>query len=229
MAQNVCALEHRKMAKKSIAGRANRKNDLCRHTGGSIRFDQHRINLDKEEGKTVGYKKVLLQTHATKRCKKMLQDGVISENDFASLEFVTDRAKRSYVAYSQQLKDLYGDVDCVDLDLWKSLHPKCKGRKMFGIGSSDPDFLVTGKKSSTICGSNDDARHSQELQKVQAELEREREARQNIEARFELFQQELEKERADQDEWRKKYGRIGEKHRKEVNKALVLLSIRILD
>ncbi|XP_022006890.1 uncharacterized protein LOC110905494 [Helianthus annuus] len=67
----------------------------------------------------------------------MLQDGEISENDFASLEFVTDRAKRSY------------------------------------------------------------------LQKVQAELEREREARQNIEARFELFQQEREKERADQDIWRK--------------------------
>ncbi|KAJ0824638.1 hypothetical protein HanRHA438_Chr17g0794581 [Helianthus annuus] len=34
-------------------GRANHKNDLCRRTGGSIRFDQYRINLDKEEGKTV--------------------------------------------------------------------------------------------------------------------------------------------------------------------------------
>ncbi|MFS7964690.1 hypothetical protein Hanom_Chr08g00753271 [Helianthus anomalus] len=42
-----------------------------------------------------------------------------------------------------------------------------------------------------------------QLQKVQAELEREHEARQNIEARFELFQQEREKERADQDAWRK--------------------------
>ncbi|KAJ0614465.1 hypothetical protein HanIR_Chr02g0062741 [Helianthus annuus] len=74
---------------------------------------------------------------------------------------------------------------------------------MFGIGSSDPDFLVTGKKSSRICGSNDDARHSQEFQKVQAELESEREARQNIEVCFEQFQQEREKERADQDAWRK--------------------------
>ncbi|KAJ0891676.1 hypothetical protein HanPSC8_Chr09g0356831 [Helianthus annuus] len=44
---------------------------------------------------------------------------------------------------------------------------------------------------------------SKPLQKVQAELERECEARQNIEARFELFQQEREKERADQDAWRK--------------------------
>ncbi|KAJ0752983.1 hypothetical protein HanPI659440_Chr09g0330591 [Helianthus annuus] len=93
----------------------------------------------------------------------MLQDREISENDFDSLEFFTDRAKRLYVAYTQQLKDLYGDVDCDGLALWKSLHPKCKGRKMFGIGSSDPDFLVTGKKSSRICGCNDDARKSQEV------------------------------------------------------------------
>ncbi|MFS7937672.1 hypothetical protein Hanom_Chr05g00430371 [Helianthus anomalus] len=42
-----------------------------------------------------------------------------------------------------------------------------------------------------------------QAQKVQAELERERKAQQNIEARFELFQQEREKELADQDTWRK--------------------------
>ncbi|MFS7969985.1 hypothetical protein Hanom_Chr09g00815651 [Helianthus anomalus] len=88
----------------------------------------------------------------------MLQDREISENDFDSLEFFLPTA-----AYSQQLKDLYGNVDCDDLALRKSLHPKCKGRKMFGIGSSDPDFLATGKKSSRICGCNDNARQSQEV------------------------------------------------------------------
>ncbi|KAJ0614277.1 hypothetical protein HanIR_Chr02g0060601 [Helianthus annuus] len=46
-------------------------------------------------------------------------------------------------------------------------------------------------------------RQSHELQKVQAELEREREARQNIESCFEQFQQEREKERADQAAWQK--------------------------
>ncbi|MFS7977088.1 hypothetical protein Hanom_Chr10g00900031 [Helianthus anomalus] len=132
------------------------------------------------------------------------------------------------VAYSQQLKDLYGDVDCDDLALWKSLHPKFKGRKMFEIGSSDPDFLMTGKKSSTICGSNDNARHSQELQKVQAELERERDARQNIEDRFEQFNKSVKKSGPTKTHG-EKYGRNGEKHLKEVNKALVLLSIGMLD
>ncbi|KAJ0549048.1 hypothetical protein HanRHA438_Chr07g0289311 [Helianthus annuus] len=102
----------------------------------------------------------------------MQKDGEITEKDYDRLKFVTERARRSYVAYAQQLQDLYGDIECDDLDLWKSLHPECKGRKTFGIGSSDPDFLVTGKISSRICESNDDARHSQELQKVQAELEK---------------------------------------------------------
>ncbi|KAM0061080.1 hypothetical protein Hdeb2414_s0004g00131711 [Helianthus debilis subsp. tardiflorus] len=46
-------------------------------------------------------------------------------------------------------------------------------------------------------------RQSHELQKAQAELEREREARQNIESRFEQFQQEREKVRADQAAWQK--------------------------
>ncbi|KAJ0822548.1 hypothetical protein HanPSC8_Chr16g0733371 [Helianthus annuus] len=93
----------------------------------------------------------------------MLKDGEITEKDYDQLKFVTERAKRSYVAYAQQLEDLYGDIECDDLDLWKSLHPESKGRKTFGIGSSDADFLVTGKISSRICGSNDDARHWQEV------------------------------------------------------------------
>ncbi|MFS7972640.1 putative transposase, Ptta/En/Spm, plant [Helianthus anomalus] len=76
--------------KKSEAGRANRKNDLCLHTGGSIRFDHHRVNMDKEKGKSVGYLKVFLQTHATKECKKMLKDGEITKKDFDRLKFVTE-------------------------------------------------------------------------------------------------------------------------------------------
>ncbi|XP_035835722.1 uncharacterized protein LOC118483990 [Helianthus annuus] len=87
-----------KWQKKSEAGRSNRKNDLCLHTGGSIRFDQHRVNMDKENGKSVGYLKVFLQTHATKECKKMLKDGEITEKDYDQLKFVTEHAKRSYVS-----------------------------------------------------------------------------------------------------------------------------------
>ncbi|MFS7889132.1 putative transposase, Ptta/En/Spm, plant [Helianthus anomalus] len=85
--------------KKSEAGKSNRKNDLCIHTGGSIGFDEHRANMENKEGKKVGYKKVFFQTHATKQCKKRIQDGEIDENDFKNLEFVTKRAKNSYISY----------------------------------------------------------------------------------------------------------------------------------
>uniref|UniRef100_A0A251RM14 GAF domain-like protein n=1 Tax=Helianthus annuus TaxID=4232 RepID=A0A251RM14_HELAN len=44
----------------------------------------------------VGDGRQFIQCNET-RCKKMLQDGEISENDFESLEFVTGRAKRSYL------------------------------------------------------------------------------------------------------------------------------------
>uniref|UniRef100_A0A251TY40 Putative transposase, Ptta/En/Spm, plant n=1 Tax=Helianthus annuus TaxID=4232 RepID=A0A251TY40_HELAN len=152
--------------KKSKAGRENRKNDLCRHTGGSKGFDEHRRNL-------------------------------ISANDYDKLEFVTDRSKRSYVSYMKKLENKYGNTDCDDMELWESLHPECQGRQLFGVGSSDPHFVLTGTTSSTASVS--DTRQSHELQKVQAELGKEREARQNIEARFEQFEQEREQERVERE------------------------------
>ncbi|MFS8030334.1 hypothetical protein Hanom_Chr17g01532771 [Helianthus anomalus] len=39
----------------------------------------------------------------------------MSENDFNSLEFVTNHAKCSYAVYTLQVKKLYGDKDCDDL------------------------------------------------------------------------------------------------------------------
>ncbi|KAJ0564963.1 putative transposase, Ptta/En/Spm, plant [Helianthus annuus] len=173
--------------KKSKAGRENRKNDLCRHTGGSKGFDEHRRNLEKIKGKKVGFAEVLLHTHATKECKKRLNDGEINANDYDKLQFVTDRSKRSY----------YGNTDCDDMEVWESLHPECQGRQLFGVGSSDPHFVLTGTTSSTASVS--DTRQLHELQKVQAELEKEREARQNIEARFEQFEQEREQERVERE------------------------------
>ncbi|KAJ0951248.1 putative transposase, Ptta/En/Spm, plant [Helianthus annuus] len=135
--------------KKSKAGRENRNNDLCRHTGGSMGFDEHRRNLEKIKGKKVGFAEVLLHTHATKECKKRLLDGEINENDYDKLEFVTDRSKRSYVSYMKQLEKVYGNTDCDDMEVWESLHPECQGRQLFGVGSSDPHFVLTGTPSST--------------------------------------------------------------------------------
>ncbi|KAJ0765215.1 hypothetical protein HanPI659440_Chr08g0300941 [Helianthus annuus] len=104
---------------------------------GQWGFDEHRRNLEKIKGKKVGFAEVLLHTHATKECKKRLLDGEINENDYDKLEFVTDRSKR------------VRNTDCDDMEVWESLHPECQGRQLFGVGSSDPHFVLTGTPSST--------------------------------------------------------------------------------
>ncbi|KAF5758788.1 hypothetical protein HanRHA438_Chr16g0745851 [Helianthus annuus] len=99
------------------------------------------------------------------------------------------------------------ETECDDLAIWESLNPKRKGGNLFGVGTSDPHFMVTGTPSSTTYASYDDASQSQELKKVQAELEKERETRKNMEARFAQWEQERaerERERAANAVWQKK-------------------------
>ncbi|KAL8247721.1 hypothetical protein R6Q59_008937 [Mikania micrantha] len=86
-----------KWLNRSKVGRNNRKTDLSRHTGGSMGFDKHRIHLEKQKGKTVGFELVFIDTHATKDTKKRLRSGEINTNDLDELEFVTSRSKESFV------------------------------------------------------------------------------------------------------------------------------------
>ncbi|MFS8021705.1 hypothetical protein Hanom_Chr16g01430531 [Helianthus anomalus] len=61
----------------------------------------------------------------------MLKDGEISEKDYDQLQFVTERAKRSYVAYAKQLENLYGDIECDDLALWIDQGQGTKEKPLF--------------------------------------------------------------------------------------------------
>ncbi|KAD3641561.1 hypothetical protein E3N88_30785 [Mikania micrantha] len=156
-----------KWLKRSKAGRNNRKNDLSRHTGGSMGFDEHRIRLDKQKGKMVGYELVFIDTHATKETKKRLRDGEINVNDLDELEFVTSRSKESFKEFHNELVKEYGpnndqNSDRDELAVWERLHSNNRGQ-MFGIGSSDPRFVVTGSQSSCGSISYGDARQSQEV------------------------------------------------------------------
>ncbi|KAD7480113.1 hypothetical protein E3N88_03249 [Mikania micrantha] len=98
-----------KWLNRSKVGRNNRKTDLSRHTGGSMGFDKHRIHLEKQKGKTVGFELVFIDTHATKDTKKRLRSGEINTNDLDELEFVTSRSKESFL----------GNPTCILL--WMSL------------------------------------------------------------------------------------------------------------
>ncbi|KAD4584348.1 hypothetical protein E3N88_21949 [Mikania micrantha] len=166
--QRLCKIWNtEKWLKRSKAGRNNRKNDLSRHTGGSMGFDEHRIRLDKQKGKMVGYELVFIDTHATKETKKRLRDGEINVNDLDELEFVTSRSKESFKEFHNELVKEYGpnndqNSDRDELAVWERLHSNNRGQ-MFGIGSSDPRFVVTGSQSSCGSISYGDARQSQEV------------------------------------------------------------------
>ncbi|KAK9059108.1 hypothetical protein SSX86_021727 [Deinandra increscens subsp. villosa] len=192
-----------KWLNKSVAGRKNRSNEASRHTGGSMGFDEHRIQLEKRNSGPVGFDWVFIDTHATKECKKRLRAGEIDVNDLDKLEFVTDQSKQSFTSFARELERLYGKKDSKnpkgrdDHAVWESVHPESRGSHMFGIGSSDPYFVLNGTPSSTACGSISygDARQSQE---VQNELQKQREARERLEnrlAQMERDRVELERER----------------------------------
>ncbi|KAD5802755.1 hypothetical protein E3N88_14115 [Mikania micrantha] len=135
--------------KKSQAGRNNRKNDRSCHTGGSMGFEEHRIRMEKQKGEKVGYTFVFVDTHATKATKKRLRDGEITIDDLDKLEFVTEKSKKAYISFTKELEKVYGsdkdhNLDRDELVVWESLNPNSR----FGIGSSDPRFVVTGTPSS---------------------------------------------------------------------------------
>ncbi|XP_076944367.1 uncharacterized protein LOC143614982 [Bidens hawaiensis] len=159
-------------------------------------FDERRINLEKS-GKN-GFSFVFVDTHATKECKERLSARDIDVNDLKDLEFCTERSRKSYVAYKKKLARLY-DSDpsqhlTDDLEVWESVQPKNRVGRMFGIGSSDPHFVVGGKPSTT-CGSKSylDAQQSQEVQDIKTRFEKER---QELENRL----QQLEREKVDREE-----------------------------
>ncbi|KAL8208675.1 hypothetical protein R6Q57_008087 [Mikania cordata] len=205
--QRLCKIWNtEKWLKRSKTGRNNRKNDLSRHTRGSMGFDEHRIRLDKQKRKMVGYELVFIDTHATKETKKRLREGEININDLDELEFVTSRSKESFVKFHNELVKEYGpnndqNFDRDELAMWERLHPNNRGQ-MFGIGSSDPRFVVTGSQSSCGSISYGDARQSQEVKDVRSQLEKEKEARQDLETRLKQMERQAENERIEREKER---------------------------
>ncbi|KAK1419883.1 hypothetical protein QVD17_29303 [Tagetes erecta] len=214
-----------KWSHRSQAGRNNRKNDLSRHTGGSMGFDEHRIRLEKQKGGKVGYDLVFVDTHATKETKKRLRDEEINIKDLEELEFVTQRSKKSFASFQKELEKEYGSTNDQnpnrgDLAVWERLNPNSRGN-MFGIGSSDPNFVVNWIQSSFYgCGSYNDVGKSQKVHDVCLELEREHEARENLENHLEQLEIDREEEREQAHVEREKERAEREKLQKQIIEIL---------
>ncbi|KAL8199774.1 hypothetical protein R6Q57_013342 [Mikania cordata] len=82
-----------------------------------------------------------------------------------------------------------------DARVWERLHRNGGPKRVFGIGSSYLDFVVTGTPSSSYgsAPSYVDKQAQQKLQDLEARLEREREAREELEAQMKKIHEFMKK------------------------------------
>ncbi|KAL8251444.1 hypothetical protein R6Q59_035137 [Mikania micrantha] len=176
--------------KKSTSGKDNRsKTDgsgkTSRHTGGSIGYDERRLRLRVKLGKEPTFLELFLDTHLNKRCKKRLWARELNVKILDGLQFCTERAKEAYAEYLEEMTKEYGlNFTQDDARIWERLHGNSGPKRVFGIGSSDLSFVVTGTPSSSSYGSTPsfvDQQAQQRLQDLEARLEIERKAREELE------------------------------------------------
>ncbi|KAF5787648.1 putative transposase, Ptta/En/Spm, plant [Helianthus annuus] len=163
--------------KKSEKGRNNRKkvdNDdvISRHTRGSRGYDEHRIILERALGRPPTFRELFLATHLTKESKKDFWDGLFDES-LEGAEFCTTRSRLAYEAYERSMVEKYGEDVLLhpvgDVDLWE----RAQGRSGFGIGSSDPRFIVNGTPSSSSGSASyaDFQRSQDQVQNLQSQVD----------------------------------------------------------
>ncbi|MFS7965582.1 hypothetical protein Hanom_Chr09g00763921 [Helianthus anomalus] len=91
------------------------------------------------------FKRIFLDIHLTKECKQKLWDGDIDIYNLYNLEelkFCTERAKKVYVYGPNYSEFPY------DPEVWARVVGQDRMGRVYGIGSSDLEFLVTGTSSS---------------------------------------------------------------------------------
>ncbi|KAK9050840.1 hypothetical protein SSX86_030189 [Deinandra increscens subsp. villosa] len=171
------------------------------HTGGSMGYDEHRINLKKDLGREPTFKELFFATHLTKDSKQKFKSGECQSME--ELEFCTPRSKEAFGSYETAMLQKYGK-EHDDSDLWVGKQGG-RGSRIFGIGSSDPQFVVTGKLSTMGSGPlvADYQRSQKRVHELEARvknmesqlaqvMEKEREARDQEQAKFtKILQQQM--------------------------------------
>ncbi|KAD5803399.1 hypothetical protein E3N88_14759 [Mikania micrantha] len=163
MWRDLCtAWDTKEWLKRSASGTNNRASSdsngitSC-HTGGSIGFDEHRINMKKKLGKDPSFLQVFLDTHLTTESKAKLWAGKLDLHDSIQMDFCTERSKEAYEAYLSAMIEMYGpDFTQDNVDVWERVQAKDPtsrhtSHRVYGSGDSDINFVVTGAPSSS-CG-----------------------------------------------------------------------------
>ncbi|KAK1408331.1 hypothetical protein QVD17_40008 [Tagetes erecta] len=166
--------------KKSLSGKKNRASadkggKTSRHTGGSIGYDEHRIRLKRKWGREPSFKELFLATHLKKKSKARFFAGELGLNNLEELVFCTPRARQAYINYLEEMLKVYGpDFTEDDPDVWVRVQTGGSMTRVFGIGSSDLGYLVTGIPSSSqgLTPSYTEYRLSQQkVQKLEAQIQ----------------------------------------------------------
>ncbi|KAJ0718592.1 hypothetical protein HanOQP8_Chr08g0279891 [Helianthus annuus] len=163
---------------KSKCGSSNRNNaDIndrsSRHTGGSMGFDEHRENWRRTYGREPTWKELFLQTHLTKECKEKLRKGEISIYDMKNLKFCTNQSKEVYGGYLEAMHDIHGSdlTDCPDdPEVWARVQAGGhRTTRVFGVGSSDLHYMVSGTSSSSSgCAPSSSVEYQRSIEEAQA-------------------------------------------------------------
>ncbi|KAL8227272.1 hypothetical protein R6Q57_017104 [Mikania cordata] len=105
-----------------------------------------RVKLVKEPT----FLELFLDTHLNKKCKKRFWAGELNVKILEGLHFCTERAKEAYEEYLQEMIKEYGlNFTQDDARVWERLLGNGGPKRVFGIGSSDLDFVVTETSSSS--------------------------------------------------------------------------------
>lgn len=121
---------------------------ISRHMGGNVGFDEHRLKLTSELGREPTFLEVFERTHFVKNSKV---NHLFQKNKDEN-QFCTDKAKVARETYFQVLLEKYGGgILLDDVDIWlKTQADLCRSprtRYIYGIGSSDLEYVVTGRSS----------------------------------------------------------------------------------
>nr|KAJ0189664.1 hypothetical protein LSAT_V11C800422440 [Lactuca sativa] len=145
---------------KSVAGRSNRMSGddtdtVSRHTGGSRGYDQYRLELQKELKRIPTFLELFLITHLTAEAKKKFK--AKDYDTIQELEFCTPTARAILLQleierYTSAMVEKYGENLTQhpegDVDLWvQAQEGRGKCICIYGVGSSDLHFVVTGTSS----------------------------------------------------------------------------------
>ncbi|KAJ0538253.1 hypothetical protein HanHA300_Chr08g0272901 [Helianthus annuus] len=115
------------------------------------------------------FKGIYLDTHLTKECKQKLWDEDIDIYNLEELKFCTKRAKKVYGDYLRAMREVYGPNYSEFPDhpeVWARVVRQGRTHRVYRIGSSDLEYLVTGT-SSSVGSAPSQAEYQQSQEEVQ--------------------------------------------------------------